>query len=101
MGGKTIKEKKNEPEIVFDKCGRKRVQINNIIFSSKRRIDWTNVEKYLKQYIGRYTIRFSMPICNEKGDYVGRNNFQGRMIVRHDSDGKKYLYDIIDIKKET
>ena len=49
----------------------------------------------------RYTIRFSMSVCDEDRKYVGRKNYQGRMIVRHDSDGKKYLYDIIDIKKET
>ena len=31
---------------------------------------------------------------------VFRTHFQGRMIIRCDSDGKKYLYDIIDIKKK-
>lgn len=49
----------------------------------------------------RCTVRFSMPICDDKGNVIGRNRFQGRMIIRHDNDGKKYLYDIIDIKKET
>ena len=42
-----------------------------------------------------------MPTCNDKGEVIGRKAFQGRMIIRHDADGKKYLYDIIDIKKET
>ena len=32
---------------------------------------------------------------------IGKNAFQSRMIIRFDEDGKKYLYDIIDIKKET
>ncbi len=49
----------------------------------------------------RCTIRFSLPKCDDKGNIVGNNNFQGRMIIRHDNDGKKYLYDIVDIKKET
>ncbi len=49
----------------------------------------------------RCTVRFSLPTCDDKGNISGRNNFQGRMIIRHDMDGKKYLYDIIDIKKET
>ena len=49
----------------------------------------------------RCTIRFSLPICNDKGTIIGRNSYQGRMIIRHDSNGKKYLYDIVDIKKET
>ena len=49
----------------------------------------------------RCTVRFSLPTCNDKGNVIGRNHFQGRMIIRCDADGKKYLYDIIDIKKET
>ena len=49
----------------------------------------------------RCTIRFSLPTCDDKGNVVGRNYFQGRMIIRCNADGRKYLYDIIDIKKET
>ncbi len=49
----------------------------------------------------RCTVRFSLPTCDDKGNITGRNCFQGRMIIRHDEDDKKYLYDIIDIKKET
>ena len=49
----------------------------------------------------RCTIRFSLPICDDKGSFIGENTFRGRMIIRFDEDGKKYLYDIIDIKKET
>lgn len=49
----------------------------------------------------RCTIRFTIPICDDKGSIIGKNQFQGRMIIRYASNGKKYLYDIIDIKKET
>ena len=49
----------------------------------------------------RCTVRFSLPTTNERGAIIGENRFQGRMIIRCDADGKKYLYDIIDIKKET
>lgn len=49
----------------------------------------------------RCTVRFSLPICDDQGNITGRNTFQGRMIIRWAGDGKKYLYDIIDIKKET
>ena len=49
----------------------------------------------------RCTVRFPFPVCDDKGNVIGRNYFQGRMIIRCDADGKKYLYDIIDIKKET
>ena len=38
---------------------------------------------------------------DDKGNITGRNYYQGRMIIRHGADGKRYLYDIIDIKKET
>ncbi|MCM1325498.1 MAG: hypothetical protein NC094_00160 [Bacteroidales bacterium] len=48
----------------------------------------------------RCTVRFSLPISDSKGNIIGKNFFQGRMIIRHAYDGKKYLYDIIDIKKE-
>lgn len=49
----------------------------------------------------RCTVHFTIPICNDKGEMVGKNAFHGRMIIRHDGDRKKYLYDIIDLKKET
>ena len=44
---------------------------------------------------------FTLPITDDKGVVVGKNTFQSRMIIRCDADGQKYLYDIIDIKKET
>lgn len=49
----------------------------------------------------RCTVRFILPTCDDKGNVIGKNAFQGRMIIRFDENGKKYLYDIIDIKKET
>ena len=47
----------------------------------------------------RCTVRFTLPTCDDKGSVIGKNAFQGRMIIRFDEDGKKYLYDIIVIKK--
>lgn len=152
-------------KIVVNDKGQKVVCIDEIVFSSKRKIDWVGVERFLKQYIGknyvidetdeyansiyshkiygtiakakanaaqaipelieiatnisfqdnseekhktdakfgwyRCTVRFSIPTCDDKGIRVGCNNYQGRMIIRCGADGKKYLYDIIDIKKET
>jgi hypothetical protein len=156
--------------------GKKIVEINNILFSGKRKIDWNGVEKYLKKYVGEsymidekdevifigsdfpdeythseyrtksfgtvgkakanlsqvipeviqiatdprykknledkhskdamlgwyyYTIRFSLPITNDRKEVIGKNYFIGRMVIRHAEDGNKYLYDIVDIKKET
>ncbi|SFU59254.1 hypothetical protein [Butyrivibrio sp. INlla21] len=162
--------------IVINEKGQRVIQIDTIIFSSKRRIDWKGVEEYLKKYVGqsytidetdeivyigsdfpdeyansrysskalgtigkakanasqvipelikiasnisfrenneekhsknakfgwyRCTVRFSLPTFDDKGNITGRNYYQGRMIIRHGADGKRYLYDIIDIKKET
>ena len=46
-------------------------------------------------------MHFTLPITDENRVIIGKNMYQGRMIIRCDADGKKYLYDIIDIKKET
>ena len=35
------------------------------------------------------------------GEIDRYNIFHASMLVRHSNDGKMYLYDIIDIKKET
>lgn len=49
----------------------------------------------------RYNSRFALPIYNEHGEIERYNVFHASMIIRHANDGKMYLYDIIDIKKET
>lgn len=48
----------------------------------------------------RYDSRFAIPIYDENGNVERYNVFRCRMIIRHDANGKKYLYDIINIKKE-
>ena len=37
---------------IIEKDGKKIVEITTIAFSSKRRIDWKGVEKYLRRYVG-------------------------------------------------
>ena len=50
----------------------------------------------------RYDVRFALPVYDDKSGEVCRYNiFFARMLVRHDVDGKKYLYDLLAIKKET
>lgn len=44
---------------------------------------------------------FAMPVYSDKGELERYNVFHVSLIVRHSEDGKMYLYDIIDIKKET
>lgn len=47
----------------------------------------------------RYDSRVAVPIY--VNDEIDRYNvFKVRMIIRYDGDGKKYLYDVINIKKE-
>ena len=49
----------------------------------------------------RYDSRFALPVYDDQGDLERYNVFHASMLVRHSNDGKLYLYDVIDIKKET
>ncbi len=49
----------------------------------------------------RYDSRFALPVYDDKGEVERYNVFHASMLVRHSNDGKLYLYDVIDIKKET
>ena len=49
----------------------------------------------------RYNSRFALPVYSEDGNVERYNVFHASLIIRHDNNGKLYLYDIIDIKKET
>ncbi len=49
----------------------------------------------------RYESRFALPVFSENGGIERYNVFHVRMLMRHAKDGKIYLYDIMEIKKET
>ncbi len=49
----------------------------------------------------RYDAYFELPVYDEDGEIERYNCFRATMLIRHSADGKKYLYDILDIKKET
>ncbi len=49
----------------------------------------------------RYNSRFALPVYGEQGNVARYNIFHASLLIRHDNNGKMYLYDIIDIKKET
>ena len=49
----------------------------------------------------RYDSYFAIPVHDNDGEVDYYNMFHASLLVRHSEDGKKYLYDIIDIKKET
>ncbi len=49
----------------------------------------------------RYDTRFALPVYEESGEHIRYNVFHAVMLIRHSNNGKLYLYDIVDIKKET
>ncbi len=49
----------------------------------------------------RYESRFALPVFDENGHVERYNVFHVLMLMRHAKDGKIYLYDIMEIKKET
>ena len=49
----------------------------------------------------RYDVRFGIPVYDQNEDLEGYNIYTAKMLVRHDADGKLYLYNIIRTKKET
>lgn len=163
--------------VISDLEGNEIIIINDIRFKGKRRIDWENVEQYLKEYIGncyevvetsdhifigsdfpselkgsddtrrlyetnakakanatqgipmliqcatnrrwqenykskhnvdakfgwyRFTTRFALPVYNSNSGELERwNIFRIEMLIRHAADGNLYLYDMVNIKKET
>ena len=74
--------------VVEDLDGNKIVVIHDIVFKGKRTLEWTDVEAYLKRFVGEEHI-------------IEDNVFRAIMLVRHAEDKKLYLYDIMKIKKET
>ena len=58
-------------------------------------------EKDAKYGWYRYDTRFALPVFDETGDIIRFNVFKARILIRHAKNGKKYLYDILEIKKET
>ncbi|MDO5407026.1 MAG: hypothetical protein Q4F28_06840 [Eubacteriales bacterium] len=49
----------------------------------------------------RYESRFALPVLDDNGEVERYNVFHVLMLMRHAKDGKVYLYDVMEIKKET
>ena len=49
----------------------------------------------------RYDTRFALPVYDESGEVERYNLFSARLLIRHAATGKMYLYDVLEIKKET
>ena len=174
--GNETKNIKRNVSVIQDVDGNNIVMINDIIFKGKRSVEWSDVEKYLRQYVGdfyqiaetddivfigtdlpdeytgsnytkhikgtiakakanaaqalpemieiaasktyednrknkhsrqakngwyRYDTRFALPVYSENGEIERYNVFSARLLIRHASSGKMYLYDVLEIKKET
>ena len=48
-----------------------------------------------------YDSRFALPVYDDNGEMKRYNIFHASLIVRYAENKKMYLYDILDIKKET
>ena len=48
----------------------------------------------------KYVVRFGIPVYNNERIIDSYNVYKAAILVRHSYDNKKYLYDIIGIKKE-
>ncbi len=70
----------------------------NKSFSSDYNLKHKNKAKY-GWY--RYDTRLGLPVYNDLGKLERYNIFKMRMLIRHDRDGKLYLYDFLRTKKET
>ena len=49
----------------------------------------------------RYTARFALPVYGDDGEVYRYNVFRIEILIRQTGDGKMYLYDLVNIKKET
>lgn len=50
----------------------------------------------------RYDVRFAIPVYSDQTGMIARYNiYKAVMLVRHAEDDHKYLYDFVELKKET
>ena len=90
--------------------GKKIAVINNIRFTGKRLVHWDDVKEYLKAYVGKsYRVEETndiiyigndLPVYGPNEKIERFNVFHASLLVRHDENGRMYLYDIMDIKKK-
>ena len=62
---------------------------------------WWNADIYIDNGWYRYNSYFALTVYGDNGVIERYNVFHTSLIIRHANDGKMYLYDVIDIKKET
>ena len=57
-------------------------------------------KKDVKKGWYRYSTQFALPVLDIKKAVDHYTVYSGTLIIRNDADGKSYLYDLLDIKKE-
>ena len=66
--------------------------------------NWEEAEhtdnKDAKYGIYKYNTRFAFPVRDTNDNIIGANVYKAKLVIRNASDGKKYLYDIVSIKKD-
>ena len=120
---------KRNVTIIKDLKGRNIVLINDIYFKGRQNIEGKEVEQYLKRYVGefieiavnkrfkdnlaekhkgdakygwyRYDSRFALPVYDNNEEIIRYNVFYVELVIRHAANKKLYLYDVINVKKET
>ena len=94
---------RNNPNIIKVK-NRATANIGEIIEIATNR-KWEKAEhsgnKDAKYGIYKYNTRFGFPVKDADGNTIGANIYKAKLVIRNASDGKKYLYDIVSIKKDT
>jgi len=94
---------KKNPNIIKVK-NRVASNIGEIIeIATNRRWEKTKhiTNKDAKYGMYRYNTRFGFSVKNSKGEVIGANIYNAELLIRNASDGRKYLYDIVGIKKDT
>lgn len=118
-GEKSVEKRTHDRNVsvIKDADGNNIVMINDIRFKGKRCINWEEVKAYMEEFVGEdYTIVKTSDIVYIGSDlpdeYTGseyteslrgtnaKAKANASMLIRCANDGKMYLYDIIDIKKE-
>ena len=75
-----------------------------IEIATSKTVEENNKEKHSRNAKNgwyRYDTRFALPVYDESGEVERYNVFSARLLIRHAASGKMYLYDVLEIKKET
>lgn len=92
--GANAKAKANATQVIpalIATASNKRWQKN---YKSKHKID-------AKHGWYRFTSRFALPVYLKNGEIDRYNIFRIELLIRHASDNNLYLYDMVNVKKET